>query len=568
MLDDYDDDILDDDYYFRSLEEDEDHDDDWDKEEDDEDEYYYSPRKSVSVRDSKATSDTKLVEKTKPASEPKSAVKPEPIAKVNESDTTKQKSTVPPKKRNWTGIVFLIIIAVIVIGIISVCLYRNYKIQSMYNEAWDELMKGNADVAETEFSKILDQKGLSDSMRESVWLCRYFCRSVTLLEDGNYKVAHRSLNIKGYFGYNGKTSLPQMNSEQSAFYNEKCDEIEKRYKAYMDAQEETDGQSKATTETVTEEAVEETDPRDDYPEEYRDILIDAESERFNYAPLFHAEKSDLQWIKECHVSGNKFSDFIAEKREKLHIDEMSELDREIFELMLKETRYGCMNLKERPIKSIVVTGFNNDGSANLDNRVDWGEDKFWFGRCIYMNDDEYIYYHSDFVEIEGYGSNKDNVIAMDFQWEYKSDMYAWNFVNASGFNQSGMVTPENVKETFSDKIQPVYTQINPEFSEDMIELLYVYGLYATKIGSPRESAKIEAEKAEYEVQDNSDKKSTTSNKTTSKKTTSGSRKTETTAVDPMDHDIDLYYEDYKEEFEDEDDAWDDFEDNEDMWEDY
>lgn len=39
-------------------------------------------------------------------------------------------------------------------------------------------------------------------------------------------------------------------------------------------------------------------------------------------------------------------------------------------------------------------------------------------------------------------------------------------------------------------------------------------------------------------------------------------------VDPSDHDIDMYYEDYKEEFEDEDDAWDDFEDNEEYWDEY
>ncbi len=39
-------------------------------------------------------------------------------------------------------------------------------------------------------------------------------------------------------------------------------------------------------------------------------------------------------------------------------------------------------------------------------------------------------------------------------------------------------------------------------------------------------------------------------------------------VDPMDHDIDMYYLDYQDEFEDEDDAWDDFEDDPDVWDDY
>ena len=46
------------------------------------------------------------------------------------------------------------------------------------------------------------------------------------------------------------------------------------------------------------------------------------------------------------------------------------------------------------------------------------------------------------------------------------------------------------------------------------------------------------------------------------------KKTETTEFDPDDHDIELYYDDFKDEFEDEDDAWDDFEDNEDYWDDY
>ena len=39
-------------------------------------------------------------------------------------------------------------------------------------------------------------------------------------------------------------------------------------------------------------------------------------------------------------------------------------------------------------------------------------------------------------------------------------------------------------------------------------------------------------------------------------------------VNPEDHDIELYYLDYQDEFEDEDDAWDDFEDDEDVWDDY
>ena len=39
-------------------------------------------------------------------------------------------------------------------------------------------------------------------------------------------------------------------------------------------------------------------------------------------------------------------------------------------------------------------------------------------------------------------------------------------------------------------------------------------------------------------------------------------------VNPDDHDIESYYLDYQDEFEDEDDAWDDFEDDPDVWDDY
>ena len=56
-----------------------------------------------------------------------------------------------------------------------------------------------------------------------------------------------------------------------------------------------------------------------------------------------------------------------------------------------------------------------------------------------------------------------------------------------------------------------------------------------------------------------------SGKTASKK--SSSKKTTEKSHDPDDYDIDAYYNDYKDEFEDEDDAWDDFEDNE-MWDAY
>ncbi len=85
--------------------------------------------------------------------------------------------------------------------------------------------------------------------------------------------------------------------------------------------------------------------------------------------------------------------------------------------------------------------------------------------------------------------------------------------------------------------------------------------------------------AVYNVWDNRDRhvknnkdvnSSKSSNSSTTKKKSTTTKKETTTEFDPDDHDIDLYYEDYKdvEGFEDIDDAYDDFEDNPEYWDDY
>ena len=49
---------------------------------------------------------------------------------------------------------------------------------------------------------------------------------------------------------------------------------------------------------------------------------------------------------------------------------------------------------------------------------------------------------------------------------------------------------------------------------------------------------------------------------------SGDKSEPEKTVDPDDHDIESYYLDYQDEFENEEDAWDDFEDDPDVWDDY
>ena len=64
-------------------------------------------------------------------------------------------------------------------------------------------------------------------------------------------------------------------------------------------------------------------------------------------------------------------------------------------------------------------------------------------------------------------------------------------------------------------------------------------------------------------------KSTSSNSSSSKSSTTRSKSsTSTDEIDPSDYDIEQYYLDYQDEFEDEDDAWDDFMDNPEYWDDY
>ena len=71
------------------------------------------------------------------------------------------------------------------------------------------------------------------------------------------------------------------------------------------------------------------------------------------------------------------------------------------------------------------------------------------------------------------------------------------------------------------------------------------------------------DKKEKDDKSNKNKSTQSESKSKSKK-----KKEATTEYDPEEHDIDQYYEDYKDEFEDIDDAYDDFEDNDEYWDDY
>ena len=98
-----------------------------------------------------------------------------------------------------------------------------------------------------------------------------------------------------------------------------------------------------------------------------------------------------------------------------------------------------------------------------------------------------------------------------------------------------------------------------------IRLKYEKQKKEKQIEEDKQKSSSNSKKKNSDADKNShDNKSGISSSTRRKK----NKSTEAKTVDPMDHDIDMYYEDYKDEFLDEDDAWDDFEDNEDVWDDY
>lgn len=107
--------------------------------------------------------------------------------------------------------------------------------------------------------------------------------------------------------------------------------------------------------------------------------------------------------------------------------------------------------------------------------------------------------------------------------------------------------------------------------DEQVKRLGYVKLYYRGIGIIDEHLNSRIDELGKELRKQSNSNNTSSNSGNSSNNNSGSsgRKTEsTTAVDPMDHDMDTYYEDFKDEFEDEDDAWDDFEDNEEYWDEY
>ena len=336
------------------------------------------------------------------------------------------------------------------------------------------------------------------------------------------------------------------------------------------ATETTEVTTKETEEITEEPTTEAPDPFADCPEGLRDILEDAKSDAISYEPLYTFKMKPLEWINSLSVSGNKFADYIKEKRADLHLNKLSDRDRDIMYILLLMSNYGYLKPLQQEAIHVVASGYDKNGKGNMKNSEK--NDGKSCTRIVYVSDDEYIYYYMIFVSKK---DGKEEISGIPIQIAI-SDWHASNFVDMTKFKEQGGVTPDNVIYKVFPNKKLTYTQIDYNFSPELREFLYVYGAYAREIGYPKEKAKEDEAKKKEEEQraaQRSTQKSTRSGSSSggSYGGSSGSnstKKSDKKKIDPDDLDIERYYEDHKDEFDDIDDAWDDLLDNPDLWDDY
>ena len=336
------------------------------------------------------------------------------------------------------------------------------------------------------------------------------------------------------------------------------------------------------TEPETEEVTEAPEPWADCPEEFREILRDAEDRSIPYVDGYSGQQSRLEWINSFSMEGNKFAEFLKEKREILHLDSLSDRDRDVMRMLLDITAYGVFDATKLSETPIVATGYDKDGKGNMENSDTKDGDSY--ARAIFASDDKYVYSYVMFIGRDKAG--KETSYGVPITIEINGG-YAGTVVDLQQFRKDGGVTPDNVTETLYLKKKPVYTTVELENTKDLSDLLFVYGKYVSEIvypgEHPEEEDKQEEEQTTEQKSKSSGKSGTNSSgknsgKSTGKSSNSGSgkssgsssgkKKTEKRKIDPDDLDIEGYYEDYKDEFESLEDAWDDLLDNPDMWEDY
>ena len=180
------------------------------------------------------------------------------------------------------------------------------------------------------------------------------------------------------------------------------------------------------------------------------------------------------------MPGNAFAEFIAEKRDALNLKNVNARDRAIVYLLVSEAAYGNYDPMNQNIKAIVATGYSEDGTCDRENKLTYGKDNYWYARAVIMNDDRNIYVYEGQGLVKGHGATKDDDLDMAFRLDVNDDRIK-NYVDPTDFRKCGRVTPENVTESFGLSEIPKYSKVNFEISDDLKELLLVFGVYVNEI---------------------------------------------------------------------------------------
>ncbi len=132
------------------------------------------------------------------------------------------------------------------------------------------------------------------------------------------------------------------------------------------------------------------EPWADCPEEIREILKDAEDRSIPYVDGYSGQQSRLEWINSFSMEENKFAEFLKEKREILHLDNLSDRDRDVMRMLLDITAYGVFDATKLSETPIVATGYDKDGKGNMENSDT--NDGTCYARAIFASDDKYVGY--------------------------------------------------------------------------------------------------------------------------------------------------------------------------------
>ena len=329
----------------------------------------------------------------------------------------------------------------------------------------------------------------------------------------------------------------------------------------------TEQKTEEQTEATTQEDVQaEISLWDKYPEEYRKVL--SASEEIEFGTLLSVEKNPLEWLEQLNDPDNLFEAYIQSQLAKMQSQCLSDRDRAIINTLLKASADGDLAPLESEITAVLSTGFDKDGKADYDNLLK-GQGSTWYHRAIFMVNESYLYVYLSVI-FPAEGNEKETgstyIYAMPLRGYEVSD-----YLDVDAYEEKGLT-----QETINDAEKKAgydmtYSKVDFSMTDELRNLLFVYGAYYQEIVQPVVTAAKETDrkKREEEKKKNQEENQNQNqpHSTSTSSSSSGSKKKKQ-KIDPDDLDYESYYEDYKDEFDDVDEAWEDLLDNPDLWEDY